>query len=356
MRLTLWIILAIVSAVKLSPLGAADIATDMTVTVIDSVDVPSMVVGKIAIVHVVEGAAVGKGDALAVIDDREAKLNEQLARTRWEIARAKVEDVLATEIADVQLSVQQQQQKRQSVLREIADRKAGNDARVLASQKTEAVAKNELDRAIRSRQEFVDSISRSEIDGLRLAYEKTGLETRQAMVDHGIDALSAKAEFESAVEQELKIELIEKQRQQALANKQIQRLEWKLHSQQAELAAQFTEKHQVKSPLSGIVVERFRTAGDWVDLGDPVVRVIRLDRLRAEGYAGLDQLSQLRRNRTVELVIRTGGEDVVRRQGEIVFISPEIDLVNSEVRFWVEFDNPKGDVLPGMRADASWMP
>ena len=34
----------------------------------------------------------------------------------------------------------------------------------------------------------------------------------------------------------------------------------------------------------------------------------------------------------------------------MVFISPEIDPVNHEVRFWVEFDNSDGDVLPGLRA------
>ena len=40
---------------------------------------------------------------------------------------------------------------------------------------------------------------------------------------------------------------------------------------------------------------------------------------------------------------------MIRREGRIVFISPEIDPVNEEVRFWVEFDNSTLDVLPGMR-------
>ncbi len=60
-------------------------------------------------------------------------------------------------------------------------------------------------------------------------------------------------------------------------------------------------------------------------------------------------IDQLRQNRSVHLTIQMGADSTVEREGQIVFISPEIDPVNKEVRFWVEFDNPKLDVLPGMR-------
>ncbi len=39
----------------------------------------------------------------------------------------------------------------------------------------------------------------------------------------------------------------------------------------------------------------------------------------------------------------------IERTGQVVFISSEIDPVNNEVKFRVEFDNPDQDVLPGMR-------
>ena len=108
-------------------------------------------------------------------------------------------------------------------------------------------------------------------------------------------------------------------------------------------------QHKIIAPLDGVVVEIFRDKGDWVTAGDPVVRVIRLDRLRAEGFIESALIQSIRNNRRVHLTIQLGANSFVQREGEIVFISPEIDPVNNEVRFWVEFDNPKLDVLPGMR-------
>ncbi len=90
--------------------------------------------------------------------------------------------------------------------------------------------------------------------------------------------------------------------------------------------------------------------------GDPVIRVIRLDRLRAEGFVGAELIGRLSIGRDVRLSIRRTADEVIWRAGKIVFISPEIDPVNNEVHFWVEFDNAPMDVLPGMRLDMEVQP
>ena len=83
--------------------------------------------------------------------------------------------------------------------------------------------------------------------------------------------------------------------------------------------------------------------------GDPVVRVVRMNRLRAEGFVSAEKMDMLRGNRAVSLVAHAGDANTITRSGRIVFISPEIDPVNNEARFWVEFENPSLDILPGMR-------
>ncbi len=256
------------------------VVDEMVVVLIDAVDVPASETGVIAEISVREGHAVEAGQQLGMLDDRKAKLQESLARTQLEIATENAGNALATDVAKKKLAEQQQLAKQHDIAREIASRKAENGVRILASRKTEAVAKNELDRATRARQEYVDSVSRSEIDGLRLAYEKTCLETQQADFERKIDVLHAKSEDEAATGHAFSIDRSKIEVDQAIADQRVQQLQAQLQQDQSQLAALTTLQHRIVSPMDGVVVQRFRNQGDWVTAGDPVVRVIRLNRLR----------------------------------------------------------------------------
>lgn len=80
-----------------------------------------------------------------------------------------------------------------------------------------------------------------------------------------------------------------------------------------------------------------------------MIRVIGLKRLSAEGFVPADKLTLLRDNPSVKLEIQTADGVTIERTGQIVFVSSEVDPVNNEISFRVEFDNPNRDVLPGMR-------
>ncbi len=322
---------------------------DLIVTTIDTVDVPAGQSGIIAKMNVREGQAVSAGELIASTDDRQARVRESMAATQVQIALHNADDALASAIAESELAAVQQLAKEQVFMQQVADRKATNDVRILASEKAAAVAKNELDRALQSRREFAESVSTSEIDGLRLAYEKMRLETRQAEVERTIDKLSARAAAEAAAGHAINIEKSEIALAQSQSNQQIARLNLQLGQLQNELAQLESARHRITSPMDGVVVEVHRKQGNWVNEGEPVARVLRLNRLRAEGFIELAKFPWLRDNHSVTLSIRTGPATQLTRAGEIVFISPEIDPVNDEVRFWVEFENPTGDVLPGMR-------
>ena len=64
----------------------------------------------------------------------------------------------------------------------------------------------------------------------------------------------------------------------------VARIQRELKENLRDLAAQKVERHQVLAPLSGMVVEIHRQRGEWVEPGDKVLRIVRLDRLRAEGF------------------------------------------------------------------------
>lgn len=326
---------------------------DLVVILIDAVDVPASESGVIAEFFTREGIEVTAGQPLATLDDRQAQLQEELAQVHLEIARQKINQALATELAEKRLAQQQQLAKEHEISCEIADREAANEVRILASKKSAEVAKNELDRALQARREFVDSVSQSEIDGLRLAYERSKLETLQADFERQIDSLQAKLQSEAAVSHKLEIDRSRIELHQALSQHHVEELQVQVVAHQAKLAKLARAQHKIVSPLDGVVVERFRKVGDWCAAGDPVVRVVRLSRLRAEGFASSDALSTLRQHPQVSLQIRISENEYVERSGSIVFVSPEIDPVNDQVRFWVEFDNPELDILPGMRLNLS---
>lgn len=327
---------------------------DLVVVVIDSVEVAATETGVIAQLPVREGDSVKKGQVLGNLDDRRARLEKKLALTQLEIATAHATDGLGAELAEKKLEHQKQLAKQHEVVREIADRKAENEVRVLASKKAEGVTKNELDRANQARREFIDSVSQSEIDGLQLAFDRSKLETQQADFERGLDRLNVKSEMEAATAHILNIDRSKIELAQAVLDRKVQLLQKMFQEHQSELAALVVERHQLISPLDGHVVERMHGEGDWVKTGDAILRVVRLDRLRAEGFADAKMIDTLRANRNVTLTATDAPSAAITRPGTIVFISPEIDPVNNEVRFWVEFDNAKMDILPGMRVQLEW--
>jgi len=330
--------------------GEPILVSEMQVVLIDAVDVPASQDGAIAGISVDEGSSVRVGEQLAHLDDRKVKLEENLARTRLQIANENAQSGFAAELA---LAQEMQLAKEHEFKKQIADRKAGNDVSVQASKKAELVAGNELKRAVEARRQFVDSVSESEIDNLRLSFERTVLETKQAEFERVIDGLQAEAEAEAANSHQLGVERFKLELAQAKVEQRVQDLQAELQQHQLQLAELASSLQIIRSPIDGVIVERYRNLGDWVKAGEPLIRVIRLDRLRAEGFISSDQLDSINVDQKVQLTISRSEKSFVKREGIVKFISRELEPVSGEIRFWVEFDNASLDVLPGMRLSLS---
>lgn len=118
------------------------------------------------------------------------------------------------------------------------------------------------------------------------------------------------------------------------------------------------ERRQIKSPNEGVIVKQFTHVGEWLKPGDPVVRLIRMDKLWIEGFVdatgdqGVKAADLDGRPVTVKAALARGQTAVLR--GKIVFVSPEIEA-GSQFRVKAELINEKRDgywVLgPGLNAD-----
>lgn len=199
---------------------------------------------------------------------------------------------------------------------ETAQLKAENDVDLRFARKSHEVANAELQRAKDSIQKYPKSISKTELDRLQLTAEKAELEIEQATEE----AKTAQ-------------------------------LEAKLKQNAEEIAALAVEKRKVVSPIDGMVVQIMTRTGEWVRPGETVMRLLKLDRLRAEGLINVSLLQERDlKDRPVVLVVNPGTKQEQKFRGKISFVSPEINAVNNQTRVWADIENPDLKLKPGMRA------
>jgi RND family efflux transporter MFP subunit len=198
---------------------------------------------------------------------------------------------------------------------DIAKRKAKNEVDIEYARKSTDVARAELARSVDTNEKYPRTVSNSELDRQRLLVEQGQLQIKKA--EHERDLAG---------------------------------LEREIRDNEHQTALDQLDRRTVASPLRGMVVEVLRRRGEWVQPGDPVVRIVRLDRLKVEGFlpikhAGLDLVGS-----KVKLQVATTGDQTLESTGHIVFISPEIDPLNAQVRFWAEVENKDLKLRPGMQA------
>lgn len=197
---------------------------------------------------------------------------------------------------------------------EIAAKQAASELGVLTAQKTMEVAQALYERARDAEAKFANSIPQSELERLRLEADKSDLAVRQATHDQ-----------------------------------EIARLGYKLKKTEFEFASQRVERRKIVAPFDGMVVEVKGRRGEWVQPGDKVIRLIRLDRLRVEGFLNARTARRELEGSPVRLSVEVPGGPTSQFKGKLVFVSPEVDPVNDQVRVFAEIENPDLTLRPGLR-------
>lgn len=211
-----------------------------------------------------------------------------------------------TQLAQIDDRQAQLDKMQAELRRDAALKRASDDASVKIAEASHDVAAVELAQRMKIRQRSRDAISESEIRQLELARDRTGFEIERAKLNLQVEKLNADRE-ESAVK-----------------------------TAEYEIALR-----RITSPIDGEVVTVVRQTGEWVAAGDPVFRVIRMDRLRVEGIVSSRDYNPgelMNRAVTVELELARGRK--VRLSGQVVHISPLVKA-GSKYRVRAEVTNQR---------------
>ena len=264
-----------------------------------------------------------------LFDGGEITVNPVLIKVIEEVAVPAIQDgpILAIQVTEGQvvevgqtllqlddLRAQLKQQQAELELR-IATKKAGNRSGVLLAETETRVTNSSLQRAQESRRRFPDTPSQAEVDEieLRVAQAKQHLE-------------------------------------QATQEFQLGEFAKDLAAKNLELATFEVDRHQIKSPIQGAVIEIIAKKGEWVRPGDPLIRVMRVDRLKVEGFLKRDAISSSLLDRSVTILVEGGEGEKERHSGKIVFISPVVETNDRTQRIVAEVENSRGLLGPGLRA------
>ena len=254
--------------------------SDAVVTLKREVRLPASEPGIIQTVHVEEGEMVKKDDPIITLDDAKLTLELLAAARQADVARLESE----------------------------------NDVDAQYAAKSQEVSAAELRRAEDAVRRHAKSVSKSELDQMRLVMERARLSAEQA--DRDMQTASLRAELEQA---------------------------------RVEIASARLEDMTIRAPLDGMVVQLQKHVGEWVAVGEPVARVIQLDQLRAEGFVDGRKYDQGLNGNPATLAVTLPDGRQAAFDGTVTFVSAELHPISGLVKIWVEVQNPDHILRPGMR-------
>jgi len=203
--------------------------------------------------------------------------------------------------------------------RDAALAKAQDDIEVRYAEAAFAVAGAELERAQAIERKSPGGVTQQEIQKLQLAKQRDDLQIERSKLEMRVARMNAD-----------------------------------VHQAAVKSADNAVGRRQILSPLAGVVVTIFHEQGEWVAAGEPVLQVIRIDRLRVEGFVNAHEVGPEEvANRPVTVDVQIAGGRTARFSGKIVFVSPLVQAGDKyRVRAEVENRTEAGTPLlrPGMTA------
>ncbi|HAA67631.1 MAG TPA: hypothetical protein DCE55_00680 [Planctomycetaceae bacterium] len=308
------LIAALVLSGPLAPQQPADDADVVSeelrnciVTAMDDVMVSANELGLLRLLDIREGATIEKDQLLAQIDESDALLRKEAAEAQLAAAQEDAELNGIDDDKDGEVD------------------NASESVNVRAAEASRLVAEAEVTASYAINKRSQGAVPDNEIRRQELNAERAALQSEVAVHNHAVSTQT-------------------------------------VNVRQAELNAVLNEleRRQIKSPLAGVVAERFKDQGEWIGQGEPILRIIRMDRLYVEGFLSATEfLPQQVFNQTVRVSLDVSGAGAAVKRvfgnrlflGRIVYVSPEVDAKGDyQVRAEVENQQYAGHWLlrPGM--------
>jgi beta-lactamase regulating signal transducer with metallopeptidase domain/biotin carboxyl carrier protein len=129
-----------------------------------------------------------------------------------------------------------------------------------------------------------------------------------------------------------------------------------IRAQEVQLALAESElsDYRTQAPLDGIVVKVFPHVGEWVKSGDPICRIVRMDRLRVESRLDVSRYSPDEvHGSDVIIEVKSVRGKVERMPGKVTFVSP-LGQDGSGSRVVAEVSNRSRDGRYLLRPGGGW--
>jgi macrolide-specific efflux system membrane fusion protein len=203
--------------------------------------------------------------------------------------------------------------------------KAQDDVEVRFSQAAFAVATAELERALSIDRKSPGGVTQQEIQKLQLAKHRDELQIERSKLEMRIAKMNAD-----------------------------------VHQAAVASADDAVQRRIIASPIDGVIVTLFHERGEWVAAGQSVAQVVRIDKLRVEGFVSATDVSPIDlAGRPVTVEVQLAQRGTARFTGQVVFISPLVQAGNKyRVRAEVanRIENGQPVLRPGMTAAMTIQP
>jgi multidrug efflux pump subunit AcrA (membrane-fusion protein) len=202
---------------------------------------------------------------------------------------------------------------------EVAEKEARNTISVDYSKAAYAVAHAEVEQAKEANRRYPGTVPPAELNRMILARTQADLQIDQSEYELEINAVSVS-----------------------------------VREAENEVAELQIARRQILAPVDGVVVERYVDEGEWVKPGDPVLRIVRINRVRIEGTVQSSRLSPARLRKGQRVTVRLDPDQGQAVPGHIVFVSP---LMSTGARFevWAEVENKRIPTDPSRPEEGVWL-
>lgn len=99
------------------------------------------------------------------------------------------------------------------------------------------------------------------------------------------------------------------------------------------------KRRKIDAAHDGVIVQVYKRTGEWAKAGEPILRLVRMDRLRVEGFVNADDyLPSDVSGKSVTIHVNVGRNKIVPVNGVISYYSPIVEA-SGEYRVWAEIEN-----------------
>jgi membrane fusion protein (multidrug efflux system) len=114
------------------------------------------------------------------------------------------------------------------------------------------------------------------------------------------------------------------------------------------------DEKTIKSPLSGIVVKRYKEPGESVDRTEKLFDIVNIDQVYIQFYLQPAQIEKLTVKGRVPVHFPAFNGGSQEFQATVSFIDPSVDAASGLYRVKLLLDNPNHDIKAGMKAIADF--